>query len=641
MSKHIPIWLGTITLTFIVLILSFFIQGFGIIEPVTPVLAQSVEPDLVEDFSTYTSTSNMISDPRDIYVDSEDINTSAMVLDTSVGYGASTKSMRYTYPAGTGTDYTTSRSLDMPNGDQTEVWVEAVVRWSSDFTIQGNGQGSGPAQKLLHVGISGGPAGRFGLNLEQDSIRAEGPNDDYDDLYTPGDTTVDELFDGEWHTVRYHIKLGATDFHEFWVDGEYQGSNTGQTAASGLWDISLAKNLNMLSDHSMQMWWGQVKIWEQDPNWSDTDTTPSDTTPPTRSSGSPTNTLAAGTTSTTLSLSTNERATCRFSTTSGTSYSAMSNTFSTTGGTSHSTTVSSLTAGTHTYYIRCRDEAGNANTNDYSVSFSVDEEEEETSDTTAPTTPTHLTAANITTAAVTLSWTASTDAVGVDHYRIYRNGTQVGTTSSTSYTDTGLSDDTSYTYTVKAVDAAGNISAQSSSKVVTTDSDTPAGGGGGGSSNNDSNNGNSGDSSSGGGGSHASSGGGTNSSNTAAVPHFTTDLSPGSRGAVVTDLQNFLIEQGLLASGNATGYFGPLTTKALQSFQAAQGIVTSGSPTTTGFGNFGPQTRNTINSLYSHTSTGVTTGANDLLIASLQAQIAELTKQVNQLLAEWLAMVGK
>jgi chitodextrinase len=548
--------------------------------------------------------------------------------------------MRYTYPAGSGTDYTTSRSLDMPNGDQSEVWVEAVVRWSPDFTIQGNGQGSGPAQKLLHIGISGGSAGRFGLNLEQDSIRAEGPNDDYDDLYTPGDATVDELFDGEWHTLRYHVRLGATDFHEFWVDGEYQGSNTGQTAASSLWDVSLAKNLNMLSDHSMQMWWGQVKIWEQDPNWSDTDTTPSDTTAPTRSSGSPTNTLAAGTTSTTLSLTTNESATCRFSTTSGKSYSAMSNTFSTTGGTSHSTTISSLTAGTHTYYIRCSDAAGNANTSDYSISFSV-AAEEEGSDTTAPTTPTHLTASNITTSAVTLSWTASTDAVGVDHYQIYRNSTQIDTTSSTSYTDTGLSDDTSYTYTVRAVDAAGNISSESSSKVVTTDSDTPAGGGGGGSSNNDNNNNtssNTGGSSSSGSSSHASGGGGS-SSNTAAVPHFTTDLSPGHRGPLVTDLQNFLTEHGYLASGNATGYFGPLTTQALQNFQRAQGIVTSGTPATTGFGNFGPQTRRAVNSLLGSTSSG--TEANQALIESLQKQIAELTKQVNELIAQWMEMVGR
>ncbi len=98
----------------------------------------------------------------------------------------------------------------------------------------------------------------------------------------------------------------------------------------------------------------------------------SDTTPPTRSSGSPTGTLVADTTSTTLSLVTNEAATCRYSTTPGVAYSSMANTFSTTGGTSHSTAISGLTNGsTYNYYVRCNDTSGNYNTDDYQISFSI------------------------------------------------------------------------------------------------------------------------------------------------------------------------------------------------------------------------------------------------------------------------------
>jgi chitodextrinase len=67
-----------------------------------------------------------------------------------------------------------------------------------------------------------------------------------------------------------------------------------------------------------------------------------------------------------------------------------------------------------------------------------------------------------------LSWTASTDAVGVTGYRIYRAGTQIGTSATNSYTDTGLTVGTSYSYTVSAYDAAGNTSAQSSSVSGTT-----------------------------------------------------------------------------------------------------------------------------------------------------------------------------
>ena len=59
---------------------------------------------------------------------------------------------------------------------------------------------------------------------------------------------------------------------------------------------------------------------------------PPDTTPPVRSNGLPTGTLAAGTTQTTLSLATNENATCRYATTAGVAYASMTNTFTTTGG---------------------------------------------------------------------------------------------------------------------------------------------------------------------------------------------------------------------------------------------------------------------------------------------------------------------
>ena len=72
---------------------------------------------------------------------------------------------------------------------------------------------------------------------------------------------------------------------------------------------------------------------------------PGDTTAPGRSNGVPTGTLPAGTTQTSLSLATDEGATCRYTTTPGVVYSAMPSTFTSTGGTAHITTVSSLTDG--------------------------------------------------------------------------------------------------------------------------------------------------------------------------------------------------------------------------------------------------------------------------------------------------------
>ncbi|MGI8447113.1 MAG: RICIN domain-containing protein [Streptosporangiaceae bacterium] len=99
-------------------------------------------------------------------------------------------------------------------------------------------------------------------------------------------------------------------------------------------------------------------------------------------------------------------------------------------------------------------------------------------DSTPPSVPTGLTASGTTSSSTVLNWGASTDNVGVAGYDVYRNGTQVGSTTSTSYTDTGLAPSTSYTYTVKAYDAAGNVSAASTAVTITTSSSGGGGGGG-------------------------------------------------------------------------------------------------------------------------------------------------------------------
>ena len=97
-----------------------------------------------------------------------------------------------------------------------------------------------------------------------------------------------------------------------------------------------------------------------------------DTTPPLRSNGAPTGNLPAGTTQTTISLTTDESATCRYSTSLGIAYASMTNTFSTTGGTSHSQLITGLVdGGNYNYYVRCNDTLGNYNTDDYAISFRI------------------------------------------------------------------------------------------------------------------------------------------------------------------------------------------------------------------------------------------------------------------------------
>jgi hypothetical protein len=100
-------------------------------------------------------------------------------------------------------------------------------------------------------------------------------------------------------------------------------------------------------------------------------------------------------------------------------------------------------------------------------------------DTTPPTVPTNLSASAVSSSQINLSWTASTDNIGVTGYRIYRcqgagcaPSTQIANSTNNSYSDTGLSPSTTYAYTVSAYDAAGNASGQSATASATSNAQT-------------------------------------------------------------------------------------------------------------------------------------------------------------------------
>lgn len=129
-----------------------------------------------------------------------------------------------------------------------------------------------------------------------------------------------------------------------------------------------------------------------------------------------------------------------------------------------------LPSTTYTYSVKAEDAAGNAGPGSANVSATT--QPTSTVDTTPPSAPTNVTAQAISFAQVNLSWSASSDNVGVAGYRIYRNGssTPIATTTSTTYADGTVSATTGYTYNVKAFDAAGNESVSSNTASVTTPS---------------------------------------------------------------------------------------------------------------------------------------------------------------------------
>ncbi|MCG5218180.1 glycosyl hydrolase family 18 protein [Streptosporangium sp. KLBMP 9127] len=149
----------------------------------------------------------------------------------------------------------------------------------------------------------------------------------------------------------------------------------------------------------------------------------------------------------------------------------------TTNGTGTTYTDTGLTAQTtYTYTVRARDAAGNRSAASNQISATTTGGGG--GDTTAPSVPANLRSTATGTTTVTLAWNASTDNVAVTGYEVYRGTTLVTTTNGTgtTYTDTGLTAQTTYTYTVRARDAAGNRSAASNQISATT---TGGGGGGG------------------------------------------------------------------------------------------------------------------------------------------------------------------
>ncbi|MBN2893594.1 MAG: fibronectin type III domain-containing protein [Bacteroidales bacterium] len=128
--------------------------------------------------------------------------------------------------------------------------------------------------------------------------------------------------------------------------------------------------------------------------------------------------------------------------------------------------VTSLTASTsYSFYVIAFDAAGNNS----SASNTVNVTTNSAPDTQAPTVPSSLVASDITQTTLNLSWNASSDNVGVTGYDVYKNGALLASTANLSFTATGLTASTSYSFYVKAKDAAGNVSSASNTVNATTE----------------------------------------------------------------------------------------------------------------------------------------------------------------------------
>jgi hypothetical protein len=122
--------------------------------------------------------------------------------------------------------------------------------------------------------------------------------------------------------------------------------------------------------------------------------------------------------------------------------------------------TSTVTDGSHCFYAKARDAAGNVSS---STTNCV------TVDNSPPSVPTGLAATAVATNQIRLSWNASNDGgSGLAGYRVFRDGAQLATTAGTNRTDTGLATGTTHCYSVAAYDNVGRISAQSANVCAQT-----------------------------------------------------------------------------------------------------------------------------------------------------------------------------
>jgi len=239
-------------------------------------------PWLVEDFSTYTSTANLLSDPRGIYSTGEDVNTGQIVLDKTIGDTINgwhlTQSMRYDQQDQTGNvatsltgrcgSYEITRNINLPSA-VTEIWVESYEKYSVGWSVNvpsSWGCTSEPAYKHFFGRINGG-TGRFSTGTLPGEWVSEYPPGGQE-LNTGVYSQTFDPADGRWHVFRYHWKVGASGVLQVWIDGVLRINQQGvNVQASSIYGISMGRNMNAGPSQNQSIWWGLIRVFKTNPGW--------------------------------------------------------------------------------------------------------------------------------------------------------------------------------------------------------------------------------------------------------------------------------------------------------------------------------------------------------------------------------------
>jgi uncharacterized protein YjdB len=238
-----------------------------------------IQPWLSEDFSMYSSTANLLADPRGIYSTAEDVGTGQLSLDKTAGVPqlGTTQSMRYDYISPGCSTQTVGRNLVLPT-DVQEIWIEVYLKWSSNFSTYAGGCSTPPAHKLLFGRVSG-LNGRWEIEWGNQGP----PQSIYWGYPSSGGGVQDQFgfdnapayWNNTWYRVRFHFKHSSSTSSsdgafQMWVDNQLMVSRTNINinVSASIYGIALGRNLDQgINSGTMSLWWGRVQLWNVYPGW--------------------------------------------------------------------------------------------------------------------------------------------------------------------------------------------------------------------------------------------------------------------------------------------------------------------------------------------------------------------------------------
>ncbi|AEI10553.1 glycoside hydrolase family 9 protein [Cellulomonas gilvus] len=446
---------------------SSYMVGFGVNPPTKP-HHRTAHGSWLDSSATPVATRHVLygalvggpSSPNDAYVDDrQDYVANEVATDYNAGF---TSALAYLVDQYGGTPLASFPRPETPDGD--EIFVEAQLNQPpggtfSEIKAMIRNQSAFPARSLKNATV------RYWFRTDGFAASDVTLTANYSECGPQSGKGVSAggtLGYVQLTCVGQNIHPGGQSQHrrelQFRLTGPAGWDATNDPSFAGLTSTGLAKT------KAITLYDGGTLVWGTEP----TGTTPGDTTAPTVP-GTP---VASAVTSTGATL------TWAASTDAGSGVAAydvyrVQGTTSTlvASPTAATTSVTGLTPGTaYSYVVTARDVAGNVSAASAAVTFTTTAAPV---DTTAPTVPGTPVASGITSSGAALTWAASTDAgTGVAKYEVLRvdgsSTTLVASPTAPTTTLTGLAADTAYSYVVRAVDGAGNVSATSTAVTFRT-----------------------------------------------------------------------------------------------------------------------------------------------------------------------------